>query len=271
VKTITFKGTAYNCPFLDMVPRPTAEERRELYDDVGARGHVIVPVIIDEDNNVLDGHTRLEIAAELHLPDVPFQIKVGLTWEQKEQTAWDLNAHRRHLTREQKRERVERLLRQDPAVSDRQIAAAAGVDHKTAGVVRDRLETTGEIPQLVTRTGKDDKVRKRLVKKKQDRKQSPPILAFSQHEEVTQPDSVPAAAEAAESVPPLAVAPKSWRSLLRDNSFSAGRVVVELKRLSNVPVQSRDPAEVLRLTKRLRAVADAIEQGILGNGREATA
>ena len=62
------------------------------------------------------------------------------------------NAHRRHLTREKKRELVEGLLRERPERSDRETARIAKVDHKTVAVVRAGGEASGEIPHVSTRT-----------------------------------------------------------------------------------------------------------------------
>jgi hypothetical protein len=81
------------------------------------------------------------------------------------------NITRRHLTPEQKRDLLAELIKADPTQSNRQIAERAKVDHKTVGVVRTELETTGEIPQLTATTGKDGKTRK--VKAKGDKKSKP--------------------------------------------------------------------------------------------------
>jgi hypothetical protein len=74
------------------------------------------------------------------------------------------NIHRRHLTAEQKRELIAKLIKADPARSDRQIAETAKVDNKTVGKVREKLEATEEIPQLTETTGKDGKRRKTKTK-----------------------------------------------------------------------------------------------------------
>jgi hypothetical protein len=69
------------------------------------------------------------------------------------------NAHRRHLSQEQRRRIVAELLRADPAKSDRAIGSMAKVDHKTVAAVRCQAEAVGEIPQQKTRTTSDGKVR----------------------------------------------------------------------------------------------------------------
>jgi ParB-like chromosome segregation protein Spo0J len=75
------------------------------------------------------------------------------------------NIHRRHLSREDRKAIVEMLLKADPTKSNRQVADTAKVDHKTVGAVREEMEATGEIPQLDTTTGADNKIRKRKARK----------------------------------------------------------------------------------------------------------
>jgi hypothetical protein len=62
------------------------------------------------------------------------------------------NVKRRHLTSEQKRQALSAYLKADPQASDRKVAKDLGVDHKTAGKVRDELESRGEIPRTENRT-----------------------------------------------------------------------------------------------------------------------
>jgi hypothetical protein len=65
--------------------------------------------------------------------------------------AISLNLHRRHLTAEQKRDIIARLLKEDPAQSDRKIGNMVKADHKTVGAVRAEAEARGEIPHVETR------------------------------------------------------------------------------------------------------------------------
>ena len=65
-----------------------------------------------------------------------------------------------------------RMLVETPAVSDRQIAAGLGIDHKTVGAQRATMESTGEIPQFKTNIGADGKERPREVARK-------PITVFN--------------------------------------------------------------------------------------------
>jgi hypothetical protein len=54
------------------------------------------------------------------------------------------NAHRRHLTAEQKRELIAKVLKAKPELSDRAIGKVAKVDHKTVASVRSKAN--GEFP-----------------------------------------------------------------------------------------------------------------------------
>jgi hypothetical protein len=69
-----------------------------------------------------------------------------------------LNAHRRHLTREEKQRLVEAVLSVQFERSDRSIAKAAGVDHKTVASVRKSMVQGGEIPQVHKRLSQDGAV-----------------------------------------------------------------------------------------------------------------
>jgi hypothetical protein len=69
------------------------------------------------------------------------------------------NLHRRHLTRKQKRELIQHLLKANPERSDRETARIAKVDHETVGAIRTGLELTGGIRQFEKTVGADGKAR----------------------------------------------------------------------------------------------------------------
>ena len=69
-----------------------------------------------------------------------------------EKHAYSLNLHRRHLTPEQKRELIARLLKKTPEASDRQISKQIKADNKTVAAVRSDLERREEIPHVEVRT-----------------------------------------------------------------------------------------------------------------------
>lgn len=148
-----------------VMPPLAAEEYAELKNDIAQRG-VMVPIEYDEHGNVLDGHHRLQICAELGIKDFPKVIRAGMTEEEKRTHARKLNMARRQLNQEQRRELIREQLRETPEKSDRQIAKALGVSDKTVGTQRRDMVSTAEIPQLSTSIGADGKERPRQVERK---------------------------------------------------------------------------------------------------------
>lgn len=134
-----------------VMPPLTAEEFADLREDIAVNG-VLQPILIDEHNRVIDGHNRKMIAESLGVTCPVIKCPPNLTDRQKRTLARGVNLHRRHLSREQRREIIADALRDAPELSDRQHAADIGVDHKTVGSVRDELEGRGEIPHVSERT-----------------------------------------------------------------------------------------------------------------------
>jgi hypothetical protein len=140
-------------------------------------------VTVDKDGklseNFLGGrsHTSSGQRVFLHLYELSAYLNLalgrragGLSKEKREPDidpyafVLSANIHRRHLTAEQKRELIERLLKAQPQSSDRTIAKQTKVDHKTVGKTRSKLEATGEIPQLKKTVGADGKSRSKPKK-----------------------------------------------------------------------------------------------------------
>ncbi|QPF81639.1 ParB N-terminal domain-containing protein [Bradyrhizobium genosp. L] len=142
-----------------VMPALAPDEFEALKADIKARG-VQVPVEYDEMGNILDGHHRVQACFDLGITHWPRLVRHGLSEEEKRRHARRLNLDRRHLNAEQKRELIAAELREQPARSDRTIGAGLNVDHKTVGAVRDKLESTGEIPQLTEREGRDNRTRR---------------------------------------------------------------------------------------------------------------
>jgi hypothetical protein len=80
------------------------------------------------------------------------------------------NIHRRHLTADQKRDLIAKVIAAQPEKSDRQIAKQVKVDHKTVGAVRKAKESTGEVSPVEKRTGADGRARKQPAAKKRKRR-----------------------------------------------------------------------------------------------------
>lgn len=115
------------------------------------------PVLLDEQGNVVDGRHRREIdpgwpASRMR---VPSEQRVAAAAAANRTNAWSERDWRTLLERVtevtgRKTEAVRTLIRlallEDANRSNRTIAALVGCDHKTVQVVREQLESSGEIP-----------------------------------------------------------------------------------------------------------------------------
>jgi hypothetical protein len=117
---------------------------------ITARG-VLVPVEKDDDGNILDGHHRSQICAELDIADYPVTIRGGMNEMEKRAHVRAINCARRHITASQKRALIADQLKDTPDESNRQIARTLGVDHHTVETVRKELVKSGEIPHFSER------------------------------------------------------------------------------------------------------------------------
>jgi hypothetical protein len=136
-----------------LLPRLSDEEYEALKNDIAENG-VRVPIDVDEDGTILDGHHRAWITADLGI-ECPRRLVAGLSEEQKRTHAVAVNVHRRSLSREQRRELIQRSLKADPQLSDRQHAERAGTSHPTVAAVRRDLESTGELESFTSRVSRD--------------------------------------------------------------------------------------------------------------------
>jgi hypothetical protein len=94
-------------PYALMLPVLTDAEYRALKADIKANG-ILYPVILDEDDRILDGVHRCRIARELKI-EPPVIRHEGLTDERKLHLAVGLNMRRRHLDADRRRELVRKL------------------------------------------------------------------------------------------------------------------------------------------------------------------
>lgn len=135
-----------------LFPEPSDEEYEALKKDICEHG-LINPIVICR-GQVVDGRSRLRICGELGIKP-RFQDGGEKTDAELVTLSVGLNLHRRHLTPEQKRELVAKLLETTPEKSDRQIAETAKVSPTTVGAIRRRSGVQGG--HLPKRTGKDGK------------------------------------------------------------------------------------------------------------------
>jgi N6-adenosine-specific RNA methylase IME4 len=158
--TITFGAVVVRCPYAEELRPLSAEERASLREDIRAHG-LVVPVVLDESGDILDGFHRATIAAELGYTwdDVPRTNVHGLSPEEKREIARSLNFSRRHFSKEEidaeerrKREKILQLAQEGKSL--RVIAAEVGEPKST---VYDELKRSGvraRTPEVVGRDGK---------------------------------------------------------------------------------------------------------------------
>ena len=139
------------------LPRLSDDEYTSLEKSIREHG-IQVPIVVDENGSVIDGHHRKEIADRLGLP-CPRNTARDLDETGKRTLACSLNLDRRHLNREQKREVIAKSLMADPQLSDRQHAERVGASPTTVGNLRSTLEEMGELSKLDSRLSADGRER----------------------------------------------------------------------------------------------------------------
>jgi hypothetical protein len=178
-------------PAAELLPRPSPDELRELGEDIKRNG-LLTPVSFYRDehgeDSLLDGISRLDamvlagVPFTLHKgqpnPKIPPEwmigtppraplLMAGACYHRGDPYAYVMSANliRRHLTAEQKRELIAKLLKATPEKSNRQIAETTKASHVTVGAMRAELQSTGQIDQLTKTVGKDGKARKQPARK----------------------------------------------------------------------------------------------------------
>jgi len=147
-----------------VMPNLMPEEYEALKADIAQQG-VLVPIEVDEDGNILDGHHRVRACKELGIRKWPRLIRPNLSENEKRAYARKLNTLRRHLTLEQKHELIRQQLRETPEKSDNLLATLLGVTDKTIRSVREDMEATSEFPKLARLVGADGKERPRQMER----------------------------------------------------------------------------------------------------------
>jgi hypothetical protein len=146
-------------PLADLVPSMRDSEYEDLKADIKANG-LLMPIVLFE-GKVLDGRHRLRACRAV---DVEPRFTEGTDWiGDPAGFVLSANLHRRHLTAEQKRDLIAKLLKAQPEKSDRQIGKQVGVHHTTISTARKAAEARGEISHVETRV--DTKGRKQPAKK----------------------------------------------------------------------------------------------------------
>jgi hypothetical protein len=164
-------------PLANMFPLLAGAEFDELVADIKANG--LRETIVLFEDKILDGRNRYRACAEAGvIPKLEDFEDFSDFDAPTDPVAFVIskNIRRRHLTAEQKRDVIAKLIAAQPEKSDRQIAKQVKADHKTVGAVRKAKEATGEISPVEKRVGADGKARKPPARK-QPKKQAKPAAA----------------------------------------------------------------------------------------------
>jgi hypothetical protein len=164
-------------PVAELFPMMDSDQLAELSKDIVDNGlHTLpaVELLSDDDGGVvlIDGRARLDALAaagyRFARPARMFDPKgkeVGFPYKTPEDhpdlIALVVSRHsaRRHLTTEQKRSLIGKLLAARPDWSNREIAALAQVSHPTVATVRRAAEAAGTIAKVEATIGRDGRTR----------------------------------------------------------------------------------------------------------------
>ena len=156
-------------PAAELFPKMTDDELDELGADIkkhGLRHDVVLFKADDGTCSLLDGRNRLDAYERAGIdlivgdgwvrPDDGKGIARSDSWAAWFADPYDYvlsaNVHRRHLTAVQKRTIVAKVLKAQPDKSDRQIARQTKVSPTTVGKERAKLEQSGDVSKVDTRT-----------------------------------------------------------------------------------------------------------------------
>jgi hypothetical protein len=143
-------------PLANIFPLMEGEEFSALVADIKANG--LRETIILFEGKIIDGRNRYR--ACLAARRKPQWETYNAQIEDPVAYVISKNIHRRHLTAEQRREIIAKLIAAQPEKSDRAIAEQAKIDKNVVSRVRKKAEATGAVAPVEKRTGKDGKARK---------------------------------------------------------------------------------------------------------------
>jgi hypothetical protein len=155
--TKSWRNTLLIHPAAKLFPRMSADELKALGDDI-LRNGLQVPIALwaelaDGGKYVIDGVNRLDA---MEMVGIPFDQMKGFQVMKPETDPYafaiSMNIERRHLTADQKRDLIAKVIKADPSKSDRQIAATVKASPTFVGKVRAEKEATGDVSTVDTRT-----------------------------------------------------------------------------------------------------------------------
>ena len=98
-----------NPDYKNFLPQMDSASVESLKHDIKEHG-IRIPLIINPQNVLLDGHTRLQIAKELGFESVPVEVRKFEDEVEEKEFIIQVNLHRRHLNNAQKAELALKLL-----------------------------------------------------------------------------------------------------------------------------------------------------------------
>lgn len=141
-----------------ILPPLLPEEFDSLKASIAERG-VEVPIIVDQDDQKIDGFHRWRACDELGV-FCPKEVRQFETEAEKYELVLRLNCRRRQLNRQQKRDLIAAYLVSDPEIADNHLASLiGGLSQNTVTDVRAELEATFQIEKLERHRGRDGKDR----------------------------------------------------------------------------------------------------------------
>jgi ParB-like chromosome segregation protein Spo0J len=161
-------------PAANDVPPASDEQRRLLRGDLQRNGliqPVVIVTIADGPEQLLDGITRLDMleANGAEVIDAAGRLMVKFRTVSLPDDAaalayvLSLNLYRRHLSLDDRRRLLKKVLTASPEKSDRQVGKIVGLSHPTVAHERKKLEGEGDVEKLTTST--DTKGRKQPRKR----------------------------------------------------------------------------------------------------------
>jgi hypothetical protein len=162
-------------PVADLFPLmpEDSEEFKALVEDIRKNGLLTRIELVD--GMIIDGRNRYRACLKVvdRVPKdafIDYSASCGGAIPDLVAYVTSKNLHHRHLTAEQRRELLAKLIAAQPEKSDRAIAKTAKVGKDTVRRVRKEAEATGAVAPVEKRVGADGRARRKPTKKAEARK-----------------------------------------------------------------------------------------------------
>ena len=144
--SITGKNAMLLTPSPVLPPLPP-EEYAALRDHI-ARNGVEQPILVTASGVIIDGHERYRTVTELRLRKYPIRVVGNLTEQERRARAIALNLFRRHMSRAERQHWLEELIRLNPQISSRDLAAKQRLVNRRLQGRRRRSWVLSQVTQL---------------------------------------------------------------------------------------------------------------------------